>query len=51
MRNCIKSCTIVLLISISIYGCGQKGDLFLEEQELPEATEKPVDSDEKSTIN
>ncbi len=51
MRNFIKYCTLVLLISISIYGCGQKGDLFIEEPELPEATEKPVDSDEESTIN
>jgi predicted small lipoprotein YifL len=51
MRNFIQYCTLILLISISVYGCGQKGDLFLEEPGQPEATEKPVDSDEESTTN
>jgi len=51
MRNFIQYWPLVLFISITVSGCGQKGDLFLEEPGLPETTEKPVDSDEKSTTN
>ncbi|MEE9413130.1 MAG: lipoprotein [Methylococcales bacterium] len=46
MRDFIKYCTLTLLIGLSVSGCGQKGDLFLEESELPEAIEKPVDTDQ-----
>ncbi|MEE9344647.1 MAG: lipoprotein [Methylococcales bacterium] len=41
----MKHCIVILLIGISIYGCGQKGDLFLPE---PSATPgQSVDTDEK----
>jgi predicted small lipoprotein YifL len=39
----MKHYTLVLLIGISLYACGQKGDLFLAEPEAPKMKEKIID--------
>jgi predicted small lipoprotein YifL len=42
----MKYYTLILLIGISLSGCGQKGDLFLTEPDTPIPNKKPVDPED-----